>query len=200
MLAKPDLLRKLIRKDLKFGYSFALPLSSVTSIPGICMAPMNIMAQNTIDKFGCIVPKNRLMHNQSWKWLSGTSVNSRVIKEPMLECQYGYCIHWLENWAVAARRKYPGQRILASKINHKSAYHRSILHFAMALQTVTQLPEDELAILTLHLTFGGTPWPFKWGVILETICDLANKLLKCKDWEPTNLHASVQHEISKASI
>jgi hypothetical protein len=32
---------------------------------------------------------------------------------------------------------------------------------------------------------------------LETICDLANKLLKCKDWEPTNLHALVQHKIPK---
>jgi hypothetical protein len=65
------------------------------------------------------------------------------------------------------------------------------------LQTVTQLPEDELAILTLHLTFDSTPCPFEWGVILETICDLANKLLKCKDWDPTNLHASVQHKIPK---
>jgi hypothetical protein len=43
--AKLDLLRKLIGKDVKFGYSFALPLSSITLIPGICMAPMNIMVQ-----------------------------------------------------------------------------------------------------------------------------------------------------------
>ncbi len=39
--------------------------------------------------------------------------------------------------------------------------------------------------------------PFQMGVISETICDLANKLLKCKDWEPTNLHALVQHKIPK---
>jgi hypothetical protein len=51
-LAKWDLLHKLIGKDVKFGYSFALPLSSVTSIHGICMAPMNIMEQNTMDEFG----------------------------------------------------------------------------------------------------------------------------------------------------
>jgi hypothetical protein len=98
---------------------------------------------------------------------------------------------------VAARRKYPGQRILASKIDYKSAYHRGILHFVTALQKVTQLPEDELAILTLHLTFSGAPCPFESGVILETICDLANKLLKCKDWEPINLHALVWHKIPK---
>jgi hypothetical protein len=138
--AKPDLLRKLIGKDIKFGYSFALPLSSVTLIPGICMAPMNIMAQNTIDKLGRIMSKDRLTHDQSWKWLSRTSVNSRVIKKLLLECRYGYCIRQLVNWAVAARGKYPGQRILASKIGYKSAYRWGILHFVTALQTVTQLP------------------------------------------------------------
>jgi hypothetical protein len=152
----------LIGKDIKFGYSFALPLSSVTLIPGICMAPMNIMAQNTIDKFGRIMMKDHLTHDQSWKWLSGTSVNSRVIKELLLECRYGYCIHQLVNWVVAARRKYLGQRILASKIDYKSAYCRGILHFVMALRTVTQLLEHELAILTLCLIFGGTPCLFKW--------------------------------------
>jgi hypothetical protein len=35
------------------------------------------------------------------------------------------------------------------KINYKSAYRQGILHFAMALQTATQLPEDNLAIITL---------------------------------------------------
>jgi hypothetical protein len=121
-VASPNLLQKLISKDAKFGYSFALPLSSLTSIPGICMAPMNIMAQNTINECSCIVPKDRFMHNQSWKWLLGTSVNSRVIKELLKECKFGYCICRLVNWAVAARRKYPGQRILATKIDYKSAY------------------------------------------------------------------------------
>jgi hypothetical protein len=119
----------LIVQDVKFGYSFAPPLSSITSIPGICMVPMNIMAQNTMKKFGRIMSNDRLMHNQSWKWLSGTSVNSRVIKELLLECRYGYCIRRLVNWAVVARRKYPSQRILASKIDYKSAYRWGILHF-----------------------------------------------------------------------
>jgi hypothetical protein len=55
----------------------------------------------------------------------------------------------LINWAIAARKKYPGQRILEMKINYKSAYRQGILHFAMALQTATQLPEDNLAIIIL---------------------------------------------------
>jgi hypothetical protein len=84
--SKPDLLKKLISKDVKYGYSLPIPLESVTQIKGLEMAPMNIMAQNTIDEFGRVVPKDRLTHNQSWKWeVSGTSVNSRVQKELLQE-------------------------------------------------------------------------------------------------------------------
>jgi hypothetical protein len=77
-LQKPVILKKLIAKDVKYGYSLPIPLSSVQSIPGLAMAPMNIMEQNMIDKFGQIIQKNRLTHDQSWKWSSGTFVTSRV--------------------------------------------------------------------------------------------------------------------------
>jgi hypothetical protein len=88
--AKLDLLWKLISKDVKYRYSFAIPLSSVTVIPRICMALMNIIAQNTIDNKGQIVLKDRLTHNQSWHWSSGTSINSQVQKDFFLECRYGF--------------------------------------------------------------------------------------------------------------
>jgi hypothetical protein len=58
-----------------------------------------------------------------------------------------------------------------------------------------QLPEDKLAIITLCLTFGGAPCPFNWGNVSETFCNLANKLVKCEDWDPGTLHSSVQKEI-----
>ena len=61
--SKPALLKKLISKDVKYGYSLPIPLDSVTKIKGLEMAPMNIMAQNTIDENGQIVPKDRLTHD-----------------------------------------------------------------------------------------------------------------------------------------
>jgi hypothetical protein len=48
----------------------------------------------------------------------------------------------------SSKVKYPGQTILASKIYYKSAYHRGMLHFLMALKTAMQLLEDNLAIIT----------------------------------------------------
>jgi hypothetical protein len=77
-LQKPAILKKLIAKDIKYGYSLPIPLSSVQLIPGLVMAPMNIMEQNSIDEFGRIIQKDRLTHDQSWKWSSGTSVNSHI--------------------------------------------------------------------------------------------------------------------------
>ncbi len=64
-----------------------------------------------------------------------------------------------------------------------------------ALQMATQLPYDKIALITPRLTFSGAPCPYEWGIISETICDLANELLKYKDWEPENLHALVQKDI-----
>ncbi len=93
------------------------------------------------------------------------------------------------------RRKYPGQQILATKIDYKSAYPQGILHFATALQTAMQLSEDNLAIITLWLTFGGAPCPFEWGIMSDLICNLANRLLKCKEWDPLTLHTLVQADI-----
>ena len=102
--AKPDLLRNLISKDIKHGYSLPISISHVTSSPGLVMAPMNIhMAQKTIDETGRTpVPKDRLIHDQSWKWSSGTSINSRVEKDLLQARWFGFCIHRIINWTVAA--------------------------------------------------------------------------------------------------
>ncbi len=73
---QPDLLRKLVTKDVQFGYCLPLPLGKAINIPGILLTPMNIQKQNTMDKHGWIVEKDRLTHDQSFKWSSGTSVNN----------------------------------------------------------------------------------------------------------------------------
>jgi hypothetical protein len=57
---KPVILKKLIAKDVKYGYSLPIPLSSVQLIPGLVMAPMNILEQNTIDKFGQIIQERQI--------------------------------------------------------------------------------------------------------------------------------------------
>jgi hypothetical protein len=80
--------------------------------------------------------------------------------------------------------KYPNTKILASKVNYKSAYRRVHLSWQTALQTCTQLPEKDIAILALRLTFGGTPCPTKWNNMSEPATDLANAILRLPNWDP----------------
>jgi hypothetical protein len=119
-----NLLTELVAKDVKFRYALPFPLSKVSFIPGVVMAPMNIMHQDTIDETGRIVDKKRLTHNQSFKFGSGTSVNSRTKPNELVPCMYRACLKRLVNWACAERQKYPTVKIFASKVGFKSAYRR----------------------------------------------------------------------------
>ena len=87
-----ELLEKLVTDDVTRGFAIPLPLSKIIQIPGILLAPLNIQAQNTINERGEIITKNRLTHDQSWKWQSGPSVNSRVIKEELMPCYFGQAL------------------------------------------------------------------------------------------------------------
>jgi len=64
---QPELLKKLVSKDVHYGYCLPLPLAKATKIPSILIAPMNIQKQNTIDEYGRIVPKDHLTLDQSYK-------------------------------------------------------------------------------------------------------------------------------------
>lgn len=144
--------------------------------------------------------KVHLTHNQSYKWGSGVSVNSQVDKSKLLSCMFGSCIKWITNWAVAARRKYLDKQILASKIDFESAYCQRHLNNKVEVQTCTQILEENLAMIALRLTFGGTPGTYEWGVFSETICDLSMTILHRVDWDPTKLHSQSQIEVPKKKV
>eukprot|EP00957_Ditylum_brightwellii_P048119 3652543-Ditylum_brightwellii.AAC.1 len=109
-------------------------------------------------------------------------------KEVLWPCMFSYMIMRIINWTVAAIYKYPNKRVLASKVGYKSACHQLRLSWRTALQTCAQLPEDELALLFLRLTFGDSPGPYEWRVVSESICDLANAILLHDNWDPEMLH------------
>ncbi len=132
--------------------------------------------------------------------MSGTSVNSRVKTEEFLPCLFGACIKRIVNWVVTARRLFPNVPILASKIDFKLAFRRCHLNMATATQTCTQLIEIGILLMMLWLSFGGKPCPFEWGVISETIWDLANEILLSNDWDPGELFAPNQHLVPEHKL
>ena len=114
--SQPELLRKLVTGDVIHGYSLPPSLNKMERIPHVCMAPLNIQAQWTINERGKIIPKDCLTHDQSFKWEAlGTSVNSRCDSSSLQHCMFGKCLLWIIKWTVAACRKYPNCRIFAKK-------------------------------------------------------------------------------------
>ena len=196
---KLDVLIELVSKDVEHGYGLVLPLRKLDSIPGSLLAPMNIAGQNTIDEFGRIIEKDRLTHDQSFEFSSGTSLNSRVREGYLLPILIGAVIKRLMNWAVAARNKFPGCKIVCIKNDYKSAFRRMHLNGNIVAQTMTQIPELDLAIASLRLTFGGRPNPSEWGAASESITDLANAILHCDEWDPDKLFAPSSLDIPPAA-
>jgi hypothetical protein len=148
-MSKPDLLRTLIESNVTHRYGLVLPRNKIDRIPGACIAPMNIMHQFTLDASRDIVDKERLTHDQSFCWKSEFSVNGRVKKDELQQCMYGRCLMRILCWIVEARRQYPTNHILLQKIDIKSAYRRCHLNAKTAIQTITQLPDDDICVLML---------------------------------------------------
>jgi hypothetical protein len=191
---QPELLLKLVSGDVKHGYALPLPLNKIKQIPRVCMALLNIQPQWTINKCSKIVEKDRLTHNQSFKWTkSGTSVNLRTDTDLLQECKFGKCLLRLINWTVAARRKYPNRQILVKKDDIKLAYRRMHLQGDTAIKTVTQVPNLSLALMMLCLLFGGVPGPFEFCVVSKTICNLIIAIMHNESWNPFKLCVKNQH-------
>jgi hypothetical protein len=104
------------------GFALPFPLNKIKKIPGVLLAPLNIQLQKTINERGKIIPKDRLTHDQSWKWQSETSVNSRVDEEQLMPCYFGRALKRIIYWTVAMQKQYPKKRILATKLDVKAAF------------------------------------------------------------------------------
>ena len=50
-----------------------------------------------------------------------------------------------------------------------------------------------MEIVALRLTFGGSPGPYEWGVLSESICDLSIAIMQDTGWDPTSLCATNGH-------
>ncbi len=95
---QPKLLLKLVSGDVKYGYALPPPLGKIFKILNVCMAPLNIQLQWTINNLGEIIKKDCLTHDQSFKWMkSGTSVNSRTDTDLLQQCKFGKCLLRLIN-------------------------------------------------------------------------------------------------------
>ena len=127
-------------------------------------------------------------------------MNSRLGKGNHLLCRFGACLNRLMNWNVAVRKKFPGKKIISSKIDYKLAYRQCHINTNTEIQTCTQLLEEDLEIVALCLTFRGAPGPYEWRVLSEHICDLSIATIQDAGWDPTSLCAPNGHLVPPTFI
>jgi len=82
-------LKKLVKKDVEFGYQLPITKEAALKIPHAYIAPYGIVDQTTINDQGQTIAKLQLTHNQSYKFQLGTSVNSHINLDDLIELTYG---------------------------------------------------------------------------------------------------------------
>jgi hypothetical protein len=53
--------------------------------------------------------------------------------------------------------------------------------------------------MALRSTFGGSPYPSLWGIISDTLADICNTLLQCKNWNHTSLYDPIADSIKSTN-
>jgi hypothetical protein len=199
--ANPDIVREMLDDEVRYGWQLVLPASSIPMIPGTIVSPLGLVKQASINEHGEPVVKWRLTHDQSFKFGSDTSVNSRVDTEKLKKCFYGNALRRFVHAIVLYRRRFPTTPLLIAKFDLKSAYRRTHFSGTSALQSIatsnglarqhppTSVEADDLAYVSLRLTFGGATNPSEFSLLSEMIADLSNILLQHKDWNPRQLHS-----------
>jgi hypothetical protein len=73
------------------GWQLILPRKAKLQMPNAVLALLSLIKkQDTINEFGEIIPKWRLIHDQSFNVIKGTSrsVNDQLITDDLTPCRY----------------------------------------------------------------------------------------------------------------
>ena len=183
----------MLKEEVSRGWQLPLPKEAALELPGCEVAPLGVVSQWTIEADGSRRPKLRLTHDQSFNATPGKrrSVNDRVITEDLTPARFGRALMRFLHYICLLRRKFPGERLLMTKVDCKSAYRRIHLMAATALKACTVIAGTLL--VALRLTFGGAPNPSQWSDVSEVAVDLANDLVRRVDWDPGEWSAPQQH-------
>jgi hypothetical protein len=134
--SNPTVVREMLDDEVRHGWQLVLPAESIPLIPGTIVSPLGLVEQITINEHGETTQKWRLIHDQSFQFQSGTSVNNRVQKEKLAQCMYGKALRRFIHAVVQLRLRYPTTPLLMAKFDLKSAYRRAHFSGTTALQSI----------------------------------------------------------------
>ena len=151
------ILNKMVSTEVQQGFQLPVTVDTLFKIPHAVVAPYGVVHQLTMDEQGNKKDKYRNTHDQSFRFKSKQSVNDRVQKDKLTEMFYGHALLCILHYIHSLRFHHHYIPILIGKFDIKSAYRRLHLwgHSAAASSTIV----DDIAQISLRLTFGGSPCP-----------------------------------------
>jgi hypothetical protein len=188
---------KLITDDIERGFALLLPISCLYKIPNASLAPLGCHKQSKIDERGQPIPKSRMTYDQSFPGPSGLSVNLTVQKNLLSPILYSYVMSRLLHYIVNTCFRHPSTKIFICKIDIDAAFRHGTLAGTTATDSLTIV--DDLLLMALQMTFGGAPCPSLWGVISETLANIANSLLQNPHWDHHLLYDPISDTLDSPS-
>jgi hypothetical protein len=186
-------MNKLITEDIEKGYALPLPLSILDNIPNASLAPSGCHKQFTIDESGNLIPKYRMTHDQSFPGPSGFSVNLRVKKDLLPSIVYSYVLSRSLHYIVNTHARHPSTKIFICKVDLDAAFRRCTLASTTSNESLTIF--DNMLLIALRMTFGGSACPSLWGIISETLADLSNALVHNTHWNHNELYDTISDDL-----
>ena len=146
------------------------------------MSTMVVAEKLGVSATGVFVLKKRLTHNLSFPGsYSGKSVNSIILKKKLETCMYGHTLLRIIHKIVHLLQNYTYKIIWIRKMDAKYAYRQLHMNTDTTILAGVQLQingEDYL-LLSLRLTFGGSPCPPEFCLLSDMITDIINDLMAC---------------------
>jgi hypothetical protein len=188
------ILDKLIDEDITRGFALPLPIQLYKLLPLASIAPLGCQEQETINERGEKIPKHCMTHDQSFPGPSGLSVNLRVDKQSLPPCMYSFVLSRILHYIVDLRRRHPSTRIYMCKFDLDSAYRRC--HLSSLTSTECLTIHNNMLLMALRMTFGGSPCPSMWGYISDTMIDICNSLIVNPHWNHNIIFDPISDKLS----
>ena len=196
-----DFLASALKKEIAKGWLLPLPASEALSIPSVELAPMGVATHLGINAEGEFIAKDRLTHDLSFPGAyTGESINSRLRRDELEPCMFGYALNRIIHHILHLRQQYPESIIWLRKEDFKSAYRRVHLKAGTAWRSVVRMEIDgeDLLLVSLRLPFGGASCPADFCLISDIITDVINDLLADPSWDHTAVKSSYVTVIPEA--
>ena len=185
VIGNEDLIQKILDKEVSRGWMFPIPLISVPDVHGLATTPIGIANKYTLDEHGNLVPKKRMTHDCSRPSKSDLSLNLRMDKDKMEDCNYGLCLLRVMYQIHQLRIEHPKTAILLSKLDFDSAYRRMNVKLLFAM--LCTMIFGNLAYILFRLPFGASPASGLFSLLSDFIVDMAQVLAEDPLWIPSTL-------------